>query len=178
MRHVGFVVSQSGIKPALPAAEAQSHNHWTTGKSKQSQLRKTPAPPLPPPTPALPPPSKVSSPGLDGVLERCSARERSGAVPKCLSWLWFCRANLKEEFPFPILSLHSLPVKRPYGYFPFYLFPASNLSGPVIASLKMSLKFVLPSTVPIPVWTFISSSNLEYYSSLVTSVSISGYCHT
>ena len=74
------------------------------------------------------------------------------------SWLWFCRANLKEEFPFPILSFHSLPVKRPYRCLPFHLFPAPNLSGPVIASLKTSLKFVLPSTVPIPVWTFLSSS--------------------
>ena len=73
MRHVGSSVSQSGIKPALPAVEAQSHNHWTTRKSRESKLRKISAPPLPP----LPPPLKVSSPGPDGVLEWCSARERS-----------------------------------------------------------------------------------------------------
>ena len=77
MRHVGSLVSQSGVKPALPAVEAQSHNHWTTRKSKESKLRKIPAPPLPPAPPTLPPPLKVSSPGPDGVLEWCSARERS-----------------------------------------------------------------------------------------------------
>lgn len=86
------------------------------------------------------------------------------------------RTNLKNYSPFPIPLFYS-PSKQSHSCFPFPFFPMPSLSSPVISSLKMSLRSVLPSTVLTPVQTFISSSQ-ENYGCLQTGVPISGYCPT